>query len=102
MARRFAAGAALVFLAAVVPGVGAAAAPAGSAGRVSDAAAIQQLQDRSLASLNVPAAVMNAAVRAAGRMAPDSAGTGRAGAVSLDSGLMPAGDFTRDGVRDVL
>jgi hypothetical protein len=102
MARRFAAGAALVFLAAVVPGVGAAAVPAGSAGRMPDAAAIEQLQDRALASLDVPAAVMNAATLAAGRMAPSSTGTARAGAVSLDSGLMPAGDFTRDGVRDVL
>jgi hypothetical protein len=43
---------------------------------------------------------MNAATRAAGRTMPGS--TTSAGAVSLDSALMPAGDFTRDGVRDVL
>ena len=70
--------------------------------RLSEVAAIEQLQDRALASLGAPAAVMNAAIHAAGRVSRDGTDTGRAGAVSLDSALAPAGDFTGDGVRDVL
>ena len=92
----------MVFAAALVPGVEATAAQPSSAARLSAVAAIEQLQERALASLGLPAGVMNAAIRASGRVSPDSTGTGRAGAVSLDSALAPAGDFTGDGVRDVL
>lgn len=102
MARRLAAGAALALFVTVTPALGVSAAPTVTSPRLSAVAAVEQLQDRALASLQVPAAVKDAAMRAAGRMTPSDSGTSRSGAVSLDSALMPAGDFTRDGVRDVL
>lgn len=92
----------LVILTALLPGIDVAAEPAHAVSHAGAAAVVEQLQDRALASLHVPAQMMDAAARAAGRTAPESTGAVRAGAVSLDSGLMPAGDFTRDGVKDVL
>ena len=98
MARRFVV--TLALLAGLLPAVGATAAPLPAVHSLSRE--IEGLQDQGLASLNVPAGILHAAASAAGRSVPDSATAGRAGAASLDSGLIPAGDFTRDGVNDVL
>lgn len=102
MARRSAAGLVAAVLTTLLPVSAAQAAPHAGLSHLSALAAVEQLQDRSLAGLAVPSGVLDAAARAAGRAAPDSTVTGRSGAVSLDSGLEPAGDLNRDGVRDVL
>ena len=94
----------LAVLVTLLPGYAAAAAnvPAAVARPIDTATVIEQAQDQALASLGVPAAVLEAATHAAGRMTPTGAAAARAGAVSLDSGLIPAGDVNNDGVHDVL
>src|SRR5690242_17858329 len=102
MARRSAAALVVAILATLLPGGAAVAAPDAVSAPLSPVAAVERAQDSALAGLAIPSRILDAAAEAAGRNAPSSAVTTRAGAASLDSGLAPAGDFNHDGVRDVL